>query len=408
MSLVVQKYGGTSVGDMVRIQNVAKKVAATFDAGNDVVVVLSAMSGVTDHLIQMAEVITERPDRREMDVLVATGEQQTVALMAIALNNMGYKAQSLLGYQAQIRTDSVWSNAHITRINPDPIRELLAQKKIVVVAGFQGVDKEGNVTTLGRGGSDTSAVAVAAAVSADVCEIFTDVKGVYTADPGVVPRARMLKTVTHDVMLEMADHGAKVLQIRSVEFAKKFNVPVHVRSSFCDEEGTMIVSEKEGMECMVVEGVTSSKKEARVTVTKVPDQPGVASKIFSAVADIGVSVDMIIQNTRSGNLTDITFTVPRTEYKRTMEVVRKVASEVGAESVAGDENVATVSVIGVGMRTNRGVAAKMFDTLAKDGINIMMISTSEIRITCAIEEKYSELAVRSLHTAFGLDAVQEA
>ncbi|MBI4739478.1 aspartate kinase, partial [Candidatus Woesearchaeota archaeon] len=235
-----------------------------------------------------------------------------------------------------------------------------------------------------------------------------DVKGVYTADPGVVPRARMLKTVTHDVMLEMADHGAKVLQIRSVEFAKKFNVPVHVRSSFCDEEGTMIVSEKEGMECMVVEGVTSSKKEARVTVTKVPDQPGVASKIFSAVADIGVSVDMIIQNTRSGNLTDITFTVPRTEYKRTMEVVRKVASEVGAESVAGDENVATVSVIGVGMRTNRGVAAKMFDTLAKDGINIMMISTSEIRITCAIEEKYSELAVRSLHTAFGLDAVQEA
>ncbi len=403
MSLIVQKYGGTSVGDLVRIQKVARRVADTYDKGHDLVVVLSAMSGVTDHLLQMAEVITDTPDRRELDVLVATGEQQTVALLAIALKNLGYKAQSLLGFQAEIKTDSSWSNARIVTINPDRMKALLAQKTIVIVAGFQGVDPKGNVTTLGRGGSDTSAVAVAAAVGADVCEIYTDVKGVYTADPNVVPKARMLKTVTHDVMLEMADHGAKVLQIRSVEFAKKFNVPVHVRSSFCEEEGTMIVSENQDMERTVVAGVTSSKKEARVTITKVPDQPGVASKLFAAVAEIGVSVDMIIQNTRSGNLTDITFTVPRADYKRTLEVVKKVASAIGAESVAGDENIATVSITGVGMRTNRGVAAKMFETLAENGVNIMMISTSEIRITCAIEEKFADQATRALHTAFGLD-----
>jgi aspartate kinase len=403
MSLIVQKYGGTSVGDMVRIQNVARRVIKTYEAGHKVVVVLSAMAGVTDHLIQMAEVITDRPNRREMDMLMATGEQQTVALMAIALESMGYKSRSLLGFQANIRTDEHRMSAKIQHIDAKPIMDLLAQNTIVIIAGFQGVDAMGNITTLGRGGSDTSAVAIAAAIKADVCEIFTDVDGVYTADPGIVPKARKLKCVTHDVMLEMSGLGAKVLQIRSVEFAKKFDVPVHVRSSFNEEEGTMIVGEDRDMEKMVVAGVTFKKDDARVTITKVPDQPGIAARIFSAVAEIGVSVDMIIQNTRAEHLTDITFTVPKTDYDRTMEVVQQVAGKIGAQSVLGDKDIAKVSITGVGMKTNHGVAAKMFSILAQEGINIMMISTSEIRISCVVEEKYAELATRCLHTAFGLD-----
>ncbi|MEW5736566.1 MAG: aspartate kinase [Thermodesulfobacteriota bacterium] len=403
MSLIVQKYGGTSVGDMVRIREVAKRVARTYDAGNRVVVVLSAMAGVTDHLIQMAEVITDMPNRREMDVLMATGEQQTVALLAIALESMGYKARSLLGFQAAIKTNNQCMSAKIMDIDPEPVTKLLDEGYIVVVAGFQGMDDEGNITTLGRGGSDTSAVAVAAAIKADKCQIYTDVDGVYTADPNVVPRARKLKCVTHDVMLEMAGLGAKVLQIRSVEFAKKYNVPLEVVSSFSDEEGTMIVNEDKDMERMVVAGVTSTKADARITVNKVPDKPGIAARIFKAVSDIGVCVDMIIQNTRAGNMTDITFTIPKVDYKRTLEVVKKVAADIGAESVAGDTNIAKVSVTGVGMRTNHGVASKMFSTLAEEGVNILMISTSEIRISCVVEEKYAELATRVLHKSFGLD-----
>ncbi|MBU2490755.1 MAG: aspartate kinase [Proteobacteria bacterium] len=403
MSLIVQKYGGTSVGDLVRIREVAKRVAKTYDAGNDVVVVLSAMSGVTDHLIQMAEVLTDSPNRRELDVLMATGEQTTVALLAIALTEMGYKAQSILGHQIPLLTDSAHSSARIVNIPKDQVKELLDQKKIVVVAGFQGVDPGGNITTLGRGGSDTSAVAIAAAIQADVCEIYTDVDGVYTADPNVVPKAKKLSTITHDVMLEMSGLGAKVLQIRSVEFAKKYGVPVHVRSSFNEEEGTMVVNEDKDMERMVVAGVTLAKSDARITVTKVPDRPGIAAQVFQAVADAGISVDMIIQNTRSGNMTDITFTVGGADYKRTLEVVKKVAAEIGAEDVAGDTDIAKVSITGVGMKSHSGVAARMFRALADEGVNIMMISTSEIRVSCVVELKYAELATRILHTEFGLD-----
>lgn len=403
MSVIVQKYGGTSVADMVRIREVAKRVARAYDAGNQVVVVLSAMAGVTDHLIQMAEVITDMPNRREMDVLMATGEQQTVALLAITLESMGYKARSMLGFQVAIKTDNQCMSAKIMDIDAEPVKKLLDDGCIVVVAGFQGIDAGGNITTLGRGGSDTSAVAVAAAIKADKCQIYTDVDGVYTADPNVVPRARKLKCVTHDVMLEMAGLGAKVLQIRSVEFAKKHNVPLEVLSSFSEEEGTMIVSEDKDMERMVVAGVTSNKNEARITVNKVPDTPGIAARIFNAVAELGVCVDMIIQNTRAGNMTDITFTIPKVDYKRTMAAVKKTAEDIGAESVAGDPDIAKVSVTGVGMRTNHGVAAKMFSTLADEGINILMISTSEIRISCVVEEKYSELATRILHKAFELD-----
>ncbi|WP_028314604.1 aspartate kinase [Desulfatibacillum aliphaticivorans] len=404
MGLIVQKYGGTSVGDLVRIQEVAKRVAKTYDAGNQVVVVLSAMSGVTDHLIQMAEVLSDKPNKREMDVLLATGEQTTVALLAIALEKMGYKAQSFLGHQVRILTNNAAQSARILDVQADPIKDALADNAIVVVAGFQGVDGCGNITTLGRGGSDTSAVAVAAALGADSCEIYTDVDGVYTADPRVVSKARKLKCVTHDVMLEMSSLGAKVLQIRSVEFAAKHNVPVHVRSSFNEEEGTMIVCEDRDMERMLVAGVTFVKTDARITVTKVPDEPGVAAKVFSAVADAGISVDMIIQNTRASNMTDITFTVPKTDYKDALVIVEKIAKEIGAESVAGDANIAKVSVTGVGMKSHHGVAAKMFSTLAAKSINIMMISTSEIRISCVVEEKYAELACQILHTEFGLDA----
>ncbi len=403
MSLIVQKYGGTSVGDIDRIRNVARRVARTFDQGNDVVVVLSAMAGVTDHLIEMAVEITQNPAKRELDALLATGEQTTAALLAITLNAMGYSAQSLTGPQAEVVTDCAYGNARIRDIRASRIKELIAQKSIVVVTGFQGCDADGNITTLGRGGSDTSAVAIAAALKADSCEIYTDVSGVYTADPNICKKARKLPKISYNEMLEMASIGAKVLQIRSVEFAMKYDVVVHVRSSFNEEEGTMVVNEDADMERLVVSGVTCNKNEARITLKKVPDRPGVAAKIFSAVSDAGILVDMIIQNTRPGGKTDLSFTVSKNDFKTAMEIEKKLAAEIGVDKVWGDEHIAKVSVVGVGMRSHSGVASRMFAALAKENINIIMISTSEIRISCVIEEKYAELAVRVLHTAFGLD-----
>ena len=403
MSLIVQKFGGTSVADIERIRHVAKRVVTTYNQENDVVVILSAMSGITDHLIDMARKATESPDGRELDVLLATGEQTTSALLAMMLKSMGYPAQSLLGHQAEVVTDHCHGNARIVDIRADRIKKLLAERHIVVIAGFQGCDLDGNITTLGRGGSDTSAVAIAAAIKADICEIFTDVDGIYTADPNICHKARKLSTISYDEMLNMASLGAKVLQIRSVGFAKKFNIPVHVRSSFSEEEGTMVVNENSGMERLVVSGVTHDKNQARITLKKVPDQPGIAAKIFTPIADAGIIVDMIIQNTRPEGQTDLTFTVPKGEFKRAMALENKIAVDIGAEEVFGDENIAKVSVIGVGMKDNSGVASTMFRTLAEENINIKMISTSEIRISCVIEEKYAELAVRVLHTAFGLD-----
>jgi aspartate kinase len=403
MALVVQKFGGTSVANIDRIKNVARRVIKTYDQGNDVVVILSAMAGVTDNLIKLAQQASESPDKREMDVLLATGEQTTSALLAMMLIQMGYPAQSMLGHQAEVVTDCAYGNARILEIGANRLRQLLDRRTIVVVAGFQGEDIKGNITTLGRGGSDTSGVAIAAALKADVCEIYTDVDGIYTADPNVCPRARKLKTITYDEMLNMASLGAKVLQIRSVGFAKKYNIPVHVRSSFSEEEGTMVVSEDLGMEQLVVSGVTHDKNQARVTITKVPDQPGVAAKIFSPIAESGIVVDMIIQNTRRGGKTDMTFTVPKADFKETMAITQKVADAIGAEEVLGDTNIAKVSVVGVGMKNNSGVASVMFNTMARENINIIMISTSEIRISCVVEEKYGELAVRVLHSAFGLD-----
>ena len=403
MALIVQKYGGTSVANLERIRNVADRVAKTHDQGNEVVVILSAMAGITDDLINMAAKISQAPDKRELDVLLATGEQTTSALLAMTLKSMNYSASSLLGHQAEVLTDQCHGNARILDIRADRIKELLKQKHIVVVAGFQGCDPDGNITTLGRGGSDTSAVAIAAALKADVCEIYTDVDGVYTADPNVCPQARKLNAISYDEMLNMASLGAKVLQIRSVGFAKKYKIPVHVRSSFSEEEGTMVVDENSGMERLVVSGVTHDKDQARITLKKVPDKPGIAAKIFTPIADAGIVVDMIIQNTRAGGQTDLTFSVPKASFKQALEMQKKIAAEIGAEDVFGDEKIAKVSVIGVGMKDHSGVASTMFNALARENINIMMISTSEIRISCIIEEKYTELAVRVLHTAFELD-----
>ncbi len=403
MSLIVQKYGGTSVADLDRIRNVAGRVARIYEAGNDIVVVLSAMAGVTDKIIAMAHQASPNPSKRELDVLLATGEQTTAALLTMVLNSMKLPAQSLLGFQARVLTDHTYGNARIHEIDATRIQQLLSERKIVVVAGFQGCDSNGNITTLGRGGSDTTAVAISAAIKADSCEIYTDVDGVYTADPNICKTARKLPRITYDEMMEMASLGAKVLQIRSVEFAKKYNVPVHVRSSFSEEEGTMVVNTDAEMEKLVVTGVTYNKKDARITLTRVQDKPGIASRIFTPIADAGILVDMIIQNTRSEGLTDLTFTVSKADFQQAMEIERKVAEEIGAEAVIGDENIAKISVTGVGMRNHSGVASKMFTALAKENINILMISTSEIRISCVIEEKYAELAVRVLHSAFGLD-----
>ncbi len=403
MSLIVQKYGGTSVADLECIQNVAHRIAESVDQGNRIVVILSAMAGVTDNLIGMAEKITESPDKRELDVLLSTGEQTTAALLAMMLQSMDYPARSLLGFQAEVKTDCAFGNARIIDIGAHRIKDFLETETIVVVAGFQGCDPHGNITTLGRGGSDTSAVAIAAALRADICEIYTDVDGVYTTDPNICPKARKIDRISYEEMLEMASLGAKVLQIRSVEFAKKFDVPVHVRSSFSKEEGTMVVNEDADMESLVVSAVTCDKNEARIVLKGVPDTPGIAAKVFTPLAEEGIVVDMIIQGARSGGKNDLTFTVPQTEFKKAMVIEQKVASEIGAKEVLGDEDIAKVSVIGVGMKNHSGVASKMFTTLSGENINIRLISTSEIRISCVIDAKYAELAVRSLHTAFGLD-----
>ena len=403
MGLIVQKYGGTSVATPDRIRNVAKRVIKTYEQGHNVVIILSAMSGVTDSLIRLAGEVTRLPDKRELDVLLATGEQTTAALLAMTLQDLNYPAQSMLGHQAQVVTDRDFGNARILEIGTQAFEKLLSKRTIVVVAGFQGTDAQGNITTLGRGGSDTSAVAIAAALKADVCEINTDVDGVYTADPNICAKARKIKTISYDEMLNMASLGAKVLQIRSVGFAKKYNIPVHVRSSFNEEEGTMVVNEESGMESLMVSAVTHDKNQARITLNKVPDQPGIAAKIFTPLADKRIIVDMIIQNTRPGGHTNLTFTVPESEYDTAMEIEKRVAKEINAEDVFGYRGIAMVSVVGVGMKNHSGVAATMFTTLAAEGINISMISTSEIRISCVVDEKYTELAVRVLHTAFGLD-----
>ena len=402
MALVVQKYGGTSMGTIERIRNVAKRVAKTYDAGNDMVVVVSAMSGETNKLVALANDVCEFPDAREYDVLVASGEQVSIALLAMCLKSMGYKARSFHGWQVPIVTDSAFSKARIEKIDDKKMRTDLKDGSIVIVAGFQGVDKDGNVTTLGRGGSDTSAVALAAALKADVCEIYTDVDGVYTTDPNICLDARKIEKISYDEMLELASLGAKVLQIRSVEFAKKFNVDVHVRSSFNDNPGTMVTKEDKDMEAVLVSGIAYDKNEAKIAVMHVPDKPGIAAKLLSPLSDSNISVDMIVQNVSEAGLTDFTFTVAKADFKKALAITRETAKEVNARDLVTDENIAKVSVVGVGMRSHAGVATKMFQALAKEGINIQMISTSEIKVSVVVDAKYTELAVRVLHDAFGL------
>ena len=404
MALIVQKYGGTSVGDLDRIKNVAQRVIRTKNQGHEIVVVASAMAGETDKLIRLAQAITPAPDDRELDVLVSTGEQVSIALLAITLKSLGCDAKSYLGFQIKIATDSVFGKARITGIESDKIRDDLKRGRVVVVAGFQGADESDNITTLGRGGSDTSAVAIAAALKADVCEIYTDVDGVYTTDPNVYLKARKLSKISYDEMLEMASLGAKVLQIRSVEFAKKYDVPIHVRSSFNDHPGTIVCKEDKDMEQVVVSGVTYNKNEAKIEILHLPDVPGIAAKLFEPIANANIVVDMILQTSSTERgYADMAFTVPTTDFAKTLQVVKENLKAIGAERVIFDENIAKVSIIGVGMRSHSNVAAKMFTALAKVGINIDMISTSEIKISCIIDSKYTELAVRALHDAFELD-----
>jgi aspartate kinase len=401
--LIVQKYGGTSVGNPERIRNVARRVVRTKEEGNDVVVVLSAMSGETDKLISLANQVSDNPDPREMDMLVSSGERVTIALLAMAIHTLGHKAQSFTGRQAGIMSDCVHTKARIEKISGERVRHALREGKIAVVAGFQGINEQDDVTTLGRGGSDLSAVAVAAALKADLCDIYTDVDGVYTTDPNMVPQARKLDKIAYDEMLELASLGAKVLQTRSVEFAKKYNVPVRVLSSFNDNPGTLVTKEDSDMEKVVVSGVAYDKNQVKVTVTGVPDKPGVAAKIFNEIAANNILVDMIIQNIGGGGLTDMSFTVPKTDSKKISELMKRVIAEIGARGVTVKEDIAKISIVGVGMRSHSGVAATMFSSMANEGINIMMISTSEIKISIVIDAKYTELAVRALHETFVTD-----
>ena len=402
MALVVQKYGGSSVGTIERIKHVATRVAKSRADGDDVVVVVSAMQGETDRLIKLAKQVAERPDTRETDMLVSTGERVTIALLAMALQEVGCPARSLTGRQVGIVTDSMHTKAKIEKVGGDRLRETLAEGMVPVVAGYQGINQKSDVTTLGRGGSDLTAVAIAAALEADRCEIYTDVDGVYTADPNIVPTARRLDRVSYEEMLELASLGAKVLQTRSVECAMTYRVPVVVKSTFVEGPGTWIAEENAAMEKVTVSGVTCDRNQAKLTVIGVPDKPGVAATIFGAVADAEIVIDMIIQNVSQENTTDISFTVPRDESKHVLEIVRRVAKEIGARDVQLAEGIAKISVVGVGMRTHSGVASRMFKALARERINIMMISTSEIKVSCVIEAKYAELAVRVLHEAFGL------
>ena len=403
MTLIVQKYGGTSVGSVDRIRNVAIKVAKYRDQGHDIVVVVSAMSGVTNGLVAMAHELQKEPSSREMDVLLSTGEQTTIALLCMALENIGYPARSYTGGQVRILTDSAFTKARIVSIDDVPIRKDLAEGMVVVVAGFQGVDEQGNITTLGRGGSDTTAVALAAALKADECQIYTDVDGVYTTDPRVVPEARRLDRITFEEMLEMASLGAKVLQIRSVEFAGKYNVPLRVLSSFEDGPGTLIVSEEDTMmENPIISGIAFTKDETKLSIIGVPDVPGMAFRVFGPISDANIEVDVIVQNVGADKTNDITFTVQRKDTDKAKRILETVAKEINAESIEIDNKVAKVSLVGVGMRSHAGIASKMFGALAAESINIQLITTSEIKISVVIEEKYLELAVRALHAAFGL------
>lgn len=406
MALIVHKYGGTSVGTVDRIHRVADRVAKAKGDGHDVVVVLSAMSGETDRLIRLAKEVTAHPDERELDVLLSTGERVTIALLAMELRGRGINARSFTGRQVGIMTDSSHTKARITKVTAERIKETIAEGIIPIVAGFQGINARSDVTTLGRGGSDLTAVALAGALKADRCIIFTDVDGVYTADPNIVPAARRLDRISYEEMLELASLGAKVLQSRSVEFAAKFNVPVEVQSSFIEGKGTLVTREDEDMERVMVSGVSGDRNQAKLTIVGVPDRPGIAAKIFGPVAQDKILVDMIIQNVSQGSLTDISFTVPRTDLAKAVDLVQRIAKGIDAKSVAVTEAIAKVSLVGVGMRSHSGVAAKMFEVLSCEGINIMMISTSEIKISCVVEEKYMELAMRALHSAFGLDAAR--
>ncbi|MHB8982540.1 aspartate kinase [Thiobacillus sp.] len=405
MALIVQKYGGTSVANVERIRAVAERVAKFKMLGHQVVVVLSAMSGETNRLIGLAKQIQAEPDPRELDMMVSTGEQVTIALLAMALKDLGLKARSYTGAQVRILTDDAFTKARILSIDEARMRRDLDSGHVVVVTGFQGVDEDGNITTLGRGGSDTTGVALAAALKADECQIYTDVDGVYTTDPRIVPEARRLKTVTFEEMLEMASLGSKVLQIRSVEFAGKYKVKLRVLSSFQDEgDGTLITfEENDNMEQAIISGIAFSRDEAKITVVGVPDHPGIAYQILGPVADANIDVDMIVQNVGHANTTDFTFTVHRNDFARAMSLVKTTAATVGAREVTGDDKIAKVSIVGVGMRSHVGIAKKMFETLSKENINLQMISTSEIKISVVVEDKYLELAVRALHQAFELD-----
>jgi aspartate kinase len=406
VALIVQKFGGTSVGSVDRIKNVAARALATQAAGNDVVVIVSAMSGETNRLLKLASDVTAMPDGREMDALAATGEQVTAALTAIAIQAAGGKARSFLGHQLKVLTDSAFTKARIKAIDAGRLTETLREGVIAVVAGFQGVDEEGSITTLGRGGSDTSAVAVAAAIGAGACEIYTDVDGVYTTDPNICKTARKIDRITYEEMLELASLGAKVLQIRSVEVAMKYGVPVHVRSSFSDAPGTWVVGEDSALESVTVTGVAYDKGEARVMLVGVDDEPGVVANIFSVLAAENVSVDMIIQNAGTApHKTDVTFTVGKTDLLKVKAAIGKIAEQVRALDVRYDEDIAKVSIVGLGMRSHAGVAAKMFRILADERINIQAISTSEIKVSCLVATKYTELAVRALHDGFELGKV---
>jgi aspartate kinase len=405
MALIVQKFGGTSVGNPEKIKNVAKRALKKQKEGNQVVVVLSAMSGETNRLTDFAMEMQEIPDAREMDVLLSSGEQVTISLFSMAVQSLGKDCVSLLGDQVKINTDDSHTKARIQSIDSDHIVKALDSGKVVVVAGFQGVAENGDITTLGRGGSDTTAVALAAALQADACEIFTDVEGVFTTDPNICGKARKIDRISYDEMLELASLGAKVLDIRSVTFAKQYNVPIHVRSTFTETEGTWVVKEDHKMEGKIVSGVTYNRNEARITISGVPDQPGIATKIFTPISNEDIIVDMIIQNQDTGNgMTDMTFTVLRSDYQRTLELLDEVVESTEATGgVHGSDTITKISIVGVGMRNHSGIASTMFSVLANEGINISMISTSEIKVSCIIDEKYTELAIRALHDAFELD-----
>jgi aspartate kinase len=404
MALIVQKYGGTSVADLDRFRNVAQRVTKTKDQGHEVVVVVSAMAGETDRLFALAKEASSEPDNRELDVLLATGEQASSALLAIVLRSMGYPVKSYLGHQIKISTDSAYGRARITGVDAEKIFSELREGRIVVVAGFQGEDEAGNITTLGRGGSDTSAVAIAAALKADLCEIYTDVDGVFTTNPNICEHARKINRISYEEMLEMASLGAKVLQTRSVEFAKKYGVTIHVRSSFHERVGTIVCEEEVDMEQVVVSGVTYDTNQARIEIARVPDRPGIAATFFDAISKSNIQVDMIIQTSSlEEGLANMAFTISKDDFPTSLKIAQSVAKELEAKEVIAEDEMAKVSIVGVGMRSHSGVASKMFSTLAKEGINIKMISTSEIKISCIIDAKYTELAVRSLHNAFELD-----